>query len=365
METRSQLEASVKRLNDSSEVQLLQEDLNKLKAEHEAAVDLDEKTAVQEKLQQLTDNVYSLTKLMQNTVTKLKTNQGQLSTKLQAIEDNEHTAESYDLTTKQLMADFANQYRLVFVQGWAKLIVGFLLAYLMFSPLNATLLVGVFIAMVLVWFLVAFIKNLIASDGGEKMIGAPYVGESCPTPAPTPPLETGYCPDGVTKMQGESKTGCPVCETNPSLYWTDASGTNCPIDENAFCPDGITMAEAGRTNCKKCTMDPSIFWTDATGTNCPTEVPEYCPDGVTKANADKSNCTMENAAKAAKEKMDGLGLKWWHWLLIALAVAFLPHLFFQLFVRLRMAFGSQVQKANAAQLLKLYNALFVSTPKAS
>ena len=360
MDTRSQLEASLKRLNDSSEVLLLQEDLKKLKAEHEAAADLDAKTAVQEKMQQLTDKVYSLTTLMQNTVTNLKTNQGQLKTKLKSIQDNENNAEAYDLITKQLMADFAQQYRLVFVQGWAKLIVGFLLAYMMFTPLNATIVVGAFIAMVVIWFLVAFIQDLISSsEGGEKMVGAPYLGESCPSPAPTPTPETGFCPDGVTKMQGDDQSGCPVCQTNPSLYWTDASGNNCPLDENALCPDGSTRADPGRTNCKKCATDPSIFWTDATGTNCPSDLPEYCPDGLTVANADKSNCTLDAAAKAAKDKLDleSLNLKWWHWLVIVLIALVLPHLLFQLIVHLMMAFGTPERKESAVEALKTYNAL--------
>jgi hypothetical protein len=255
-ETRRQLQIDIKELAKKERVVKWREQLAALDKKFQREVDLfrvekaDERDLeqVDAKIDLVTDEALTATAQLLKKVVAMKVQQERVARLGTNVEEGE--------TTKQLMLDFADEYNAKYAVAWLKALVALPLFYFLYSSQNALLFLVLYCLMVLVWYVVAFVKYL----NDKRQLGKDIVGKTCAD------MPDGCCPDGVTAM-------------------TDASGSNCvqvaaPLcSATAYgcCPDGVTT----RIDVASCQN-----WCADTDFGC-------CPGGLeAKIDPSGSNCSQ-------------------------------------------------------------------------
>ena len=84
------------------------------------------------------------------------------------------TPEPLDLTTRQLMANLAENYQVTYILCWVKVVVGVVLTYILFTPGNFLVALASFILFFGIRFIFYLVKAALASRSkpGVKLSGA-------------------------------------------------------------------------------------------------------------------------------------------------------------------------------------------------
>ena len=237
------------------------------------------------------------------TVTKLTEQLGNASISLQKkVEDTRATLDQLrkskgtgfsDATSRKMMLDYAEEYKISFLVVWAKVVIVIVATYLMWSTQNMFYTLATMVAVVIVWYTWSFIVHFFTGrnpSGGDKPrtcadgTAANATGSNCSSTCPTVenvPINlymsceesvNGCCSDGMPSMH-EDLTKCPAART-------------CAATEFGCCPDGETdRVDIHGTNCD---------WTYVEG-DCSESKFGCCANGMLKADEKGTNCTPANA----------------------------------------------------------------------
>ena len=207
--------------------------------------------------------------------------------KIKLASENNYT----DATSRKMMYDYAESYKLAYILVWVKVFVVVALMYFMRSRQNFIMLVVVFVAVVLLWYSWTMIKHFLmgrnpkGGDTGDGKLcadGTPSdaTGSNCSTttnPAQPPTVYMacedtpfGCCPDGMPSPDAEG-AGCVAALT-------------CASSTYGCCPDGLSM----RTDASGSTCDYTYFG------DCTASKFGCCSNGLIKQDEVGSNCTPAN-----------------------------------------------------------------------
>jgi hypothetical protein len=196
-----------------------------------------------------------------------------------------------DPTSKRMMLDYADEYKVSYVVVCAKAVIFVATLAVIYTPRNVFLTFATTAVVVLVWytwaFLIEFFRNLHPKEVKLKDRKCPdgtpsnATGSNCKDTCPDTTANTfmsceqspfGCCPDGSTSPDAEMK-GCP-----PPLA--------CGSTEFGCCPDRLSE----RTDAEGSYCDWTYFRGDCSKTTY-----GCCPNGSIKEDADGSNCTLTSS----------------------------------------------------------------------
>jgi hypothetical protein len=236
------------------------------------------------------------------TITKLTGQLGDASLSLQKkVEDSKATLDQLrkakeggfsDATSRKMMLDYAEEYKISFLVVWAKVVVVIVATYLMWSTQNILYTLATMVAVVIVWYTWSFIVHFFTGrnpSGGDKPRKCPDGTEAnatgsncntCPTVDNVPinlymsceESVNGCCSNGMPSMHEDLKK-CPVARS-------------CAASEFGCCPDGDTeRTDRNGNNCD---------WTYYEG-DCSESKFGCCANGLLKEDEKGTNCTPANA----------------------------------------------------------------------
>jgi hypothetical protein len=221
-----------------------------------------------------------------------------------------------DVTSKRMMLDYAEEYKIAFLIICAKAVIVCVTMAFIYSRKNLFLTVATFVAVVVVWYSWNFILYFFQSNGGtyteaEKLCadGTPAnstgsnCAEACTKSDDGPEEYTscsenpfGCCIDGASRIDA-SGSACSVplacmstlygCCPDGLMARTDASGSqcdwtalrgDCAMSKYGCCPNGITKVDERGSNCKPVSL------CGITAFGC-------CPNGDDREDLAGSNCT--------------------------------------------------------------------------
>ena len=233
------------------------------------------------KLEKLTAKLESGSIALQQKIEKSK----ETLEKVKLASENNFT----DATSRRMMYDYAENYKLAYILVWAKVLLAVTLLYLMRSRQNFLLMAVVFVIVVLLWYFWTMIKHFLmgrtpkggdTSDGKLCADGTPSdaTGSNCSTSPTQPPNvymaceETpfGCCPDGMPSPAADG-VGC-------------AAALSCASSTYGCCPDGLSA----RTDASGSTCDYTYFG------DCTASKFGCCPNGGVKQDELGSNCMPNN-----------------------------------------------------------------------
>lgn len=199
-----------------------------------------------------------------------------------------------DLTSKRLLLDYAEQYKLSYIVICAKAALFVAVLSFIFTWRNAVLTAATSATVVIVWYTWHFVLSFFTGrrpSGGDTTKGK-------------------LCPDGTASNATGSN-----CDTCPSTKSVVAVGyTSCSKTPFGCCPNGMPSNDADGSGCGPplacastqfgCCPDGLSARTDASGSQC--EWTNYgrsctntefgcCPNGSTKLDDEGSNCTNASA----------------------------------------------------------------------
>lgn len=236
------------------------------------------------------------------TITKLTTQLGDASLSLQKkVEDSKATLDQLrkskeggfsDATSRKMMLDYAEEYKISFLVVWAKVVIVIVATYLMWSTQNMLYTLATMVAVVIVWYTWSFIVHFFTGrnpSGGDKPrtcadgTAANATGSNCST-CPT----VDNVPTNLYMSCEESVNGC--CSNGMPNLHDDLekcpAARACAASKYGCCPDGDTeRTDINGNNCD---------WTYYEG-NCSESKFGCCPNGLLKEDEKGTNCTPANA----------------------------------------------------------------------
>jgi len=199
-----------------------------------------------------------------------------------------------DPTSKKLMSDYAESYKISFIVMCVKIVLFFLVLAYIFTMRNLILTLAMFAGVVVVWYSWMFVVNFFEGNntgGGDTNKGK-------------------LCADG-TPSDAIGSNCLNVCSTATDIFSSDTY-VSCADSPFKCCPDGTQSPDVGLTGCaptlaacatslygycpdlKSERTDPegsTCNWTNYKG-NCAVTEFGCCPNGTTKLDKLGSNCTL-------------------------------------------------------------------------
>jgi hypothetical protein len=215
----------------------------------------------------------------------------QYETTLSGLESSAESGYS-DVTSKKLLSDYSDEYRVAYVVVWFKVIAVVFIVYQMYSRKNLLFVAATAVAVVIVWYTWTFVQNFFTGlnpSGGNTEKGR-------------------LCADGVTEADATG-SNCSTCPTKG----TPAPYKACKETPFGCCADGLPSTTSDMMSCAPsmacrsslygCCPDQTTAKIDVQGSNCDykmfssscmTTTYGCCPNGMVKEDADGSNCSLVN-----------------------------------------------------------------------
>jgi hypothetical protein len=262
-ETKKAVEIDLKILSDPVPLKELKKKQSALETKYRntferyqaGRADVEDLAQVDEEIVKLGSSALDAAGVLRKKINATETQQKKIRATTRALREEQVA----DDTTKQLMLDYANEYRALYVALWVKggLLVAFCI--LLYTPENAKLFAVAFFLFLIVKYAIAFAQYIQA----ERRLGGDVTGVTCSE------MKYGCCSDGITAMVDSSGSNC----VDPTIT---KSGM-CSNSQFGCCPDGATTRTTlGGENC--------VDWCSATDFGC-------CPGNqIAKTDISGSNC---------------------------------------------------------------------------